>query len=292
MRRFRLHEPGSLEEASRLLREYGDTAQPCAGGTELLLAMKLGVLPCEHLINLKRIPGLDFVRYDDATGWLHIGALATHRDVERSPVVLEHLPALAAMERTVANVRIRNVGTVAGNLCFAHPASDPGTLLLCLQAEVALQRDGQQRALPVDSFFLGAFATSRADDELVTEVRVPPLPPRSAVAFEQFRFYERSTANVAVMTCLDEGGERVSELRVAIGAVSPTPVRLGAVEAAARRVEVKRVGEAVDEVLGDALHEVEVLGGIHGSPEYLRHLVRVLLRRAVASAVASAGSQR
>ncbi|MFQ6030337.1 MAG: FAD binding domain-containing protein, partial [Dehalococcoidia bacterium] len=127
MRRLTRHEPTSIDEACELLREHGDTAHLYAGGTELLTLLKLGLVNCANLINLKAIPGLDYVRYEESTGWLHLGALATHREVEQSQVVLEHFPVLAQMEQNVANVRVRNVGTVAGNLCFADPYSDPGT---------------------------------------------------------------------------------------------------------------------------------------------------------------------
>jgi carbon-monoxide dehydrogenase medium subunit len=118
VRRFTLHEPASVQEASQLLSRYGDEAKAFAGGTELLMLVKLGVLHPAHLINLKGARGLKGIRYDQATGWLRIGALATHREVELSPVVQEHLPIFSQMEREVANVRVRNMGTIAGNLCF------------------------------------------------------------------------------------------------------------------------------------------------------------------------------
>ena len=249
----------------------------------MLTLLKLGLVRCEHLINLKGIPGLDSIRYDEVTGWLHLGGLVTHREVERSETILNHLPVLAEMERGVANVRVRNVGTVAGNLCFADPYSDPGTLLSCLQAELVLQRGERQRVLPIDSFLVDAYDTSREDDEILVEIKIPPLPPRSKATYQTFRFYERPSANVAVMASFSEDAGHIDELRVAVGAVPPTPTRLTAVEAVARNVEVGAVAEAVDNASADALEDVEVFGDTHGSPEYLRGLVRVLLRRAIAS---------
>ena len=288
MRRFRLHEPASVQEASQLLGQYGDAARIKGGGTELLILMKMGLLHCEHLINLKSVPGLDTIRYDEATGRLHIGALATHRDVEQSPLVLEHFPVLSQMEHDVANVRVRNVGTIAGNLCFADPYSDPGTLLACLQAEVVLQRGAQQRTIPIDTFSVDAYTTSREDDELLVEIRIPPLPPRSAAAYQTFRFYERPSANVAVMVSLGEDGENIKEFRVAVGVVPPVPTRLKAVEVAAQNANAKTVAEAADEASGSAVQDLDVFGDTHGSPAYLRNLVRVLLRRATGSALATA----
>ena len=288
MRRLTRHEPASVQEASSLLNEYGDTSRVYAGGTELLVLLKLGLVRCENLISLKRIPGLDSIRYDHDTGWLHIGGLVTHRDVELSETVQEHLPILAEMEHGVANVRVRNVGTVAGNLCFADPYSDPGTLLKCLQAELVLQRGEQQRVVSVDSFILDAYDTSREDDEILVEIRIPPPPPRSKIAYQTFRFYERPSANVAVMASFSEDNSHIEDLRVAVGAVPPTPLRLIAVEEAARNVAAVSVVDVVDRAAVGALEDVEVFSDTHGSAEYQRGLVRTLLRRALASTLDTA----
>jgi carbon-monoxide dehydrogenase medium subunit len=283
MRRLTRHEPASVQDACRLLNKHGGDAQVYAGGTELLTLLKLGLVRCEHLIDLKGISGLDFINYDEVAGRLRIGGLVIHRDLERSKLVLDHFPVLAQVERDVANVRVRNVGTLAGNLCFADPYSDPGTLLSCFQSELVLQRGELRHVVPIDAFLVDAYTTSREDDEVLVEIRIPAPPPRSKVSYQTFRFYERPSANVAVMASLSEDAERVNELRVVVGAVPPTPIRLTAAEAVARNVEVGRVAEAVDEVSAGALENVEVFAETHGSPEYQRGLVRVLLRRALAS---------
>src|SRR5437016_3618738 len=126
--RFQLHRPESVEEASDLLRQYGDDAALYCGGSELVLLMKLGFADYGHLIDLKGIDGLRVLHEHD--GALHVGAATTHRQLERSPIVREGWPALARMERNVANVRVRTVGSLGGNLCFADPHSDPATFLL------------------------------------------------------------------------------------------------------------------------------------------------------------------
>jgi len=288
MRRLTRHEPASVQDACDLLNRYGDTARVYAGGTELLTLLKLGLVRCEHLISLNAIPGLDSIRYDEATGQLRIGALTTHRDVERSQLVLERLPVLVQMEHEVANVRVRNVGTLAGNLSFADPYSDSGTLLTCLQAALVLQRGDQQRIVPMDSYLVDAYATSREDDEILVEIRVPVPPTRSKVAYQTFRFYERPSANVAVMASFSEDGQNIDELRAVVGAVPPTPTRLTALEAAAQNAGVGSVAQAIDEASAGALQDVEVFAENHGSAEYQRGLVRVLLRRALASILNSA----
>ncbi|HEX5500369.1 MAG TPA: FAD binding domain-containing protein, partial [Thermomicrobiales bacterium] len=131
---FDYHRPQTLAETAALLRALGDAAAIYAGGTELLPLMKDGLIEASHLIDIKGIPGLSEIEWNGDHGGLRIGALATHRAIERSPLVREHLPALADLEANVANVRVRAAGTIGGNCCFAEPHSDPATLLVALDA--------------------------------------------------------------------------------------------------------------------------------------------------------------
>jgi len=137
---FELHRPSTLEEASELLERYGDDAALYCGGTELLLLLKLGFASFGHLVDVKGIEELQGVRAEN--GAIAIGAAATHRALERDALVLERLPALAAMERGVANIRVRNVGTLGGNLCFSVPHSVPASFLLALIAVAECRRVG------------------------------------------------------------------------------------------------------------------------------------------------------
>ncbi len=155
---FELCEPASVGEASALLARHGDAARVYAGGTELLLAMKEGLAHYDYLVNVKTIPGLSGVRLGTG-GALHVGAVMPHRVLERDPVARERFPALARMEGDVANVRVREVGTLGGNLCFAEPHSDPGTLLQVYDATVRLERAGGARTVPVERLFVGPFET-------------------------------------------------------------------------------------------------------------------------------------
>jgi carbon-monoxide dehydrogenase medium subunit len=125
LKRFRLEEPESANEACELLGRFGESAKVYAGGTELLLAMKEGLVDYERLVNIKKL-GLNQIKRDNGT--IHIGALCTHRQLETAPDLQRALPALVKLERNVANVRVRQVGTLGGNLCFAEPHADPGTL--------------------------------------------------------------------------------------------------------------------------------------------------------------------
>src|SRR5713226_6759912 len=155
LRRFRLEEPESVKDASDLLAQHGESAKLYAGGTELLLAMKEGLIHYERLVNVKKVPSLDGIKVDD--GSIHIGALSTHRQLAESSVLRERLPAFVRMESHVANIRVREVGTLGGNLCFAEPHADPGTLLLVYDASVALAQEGGTRTLALEQFFVGPF---------------------------------------------------------------------------------------------------------------------------------------
>src|SRR5262245_44067832 len=193
---FVLEEPASIREASALLARYGEAARLYAGGTELLLVMKEGLLHYERLINLKTIVGLAGITRE--AGTLRIGAATTHRTLERAPEVRTHFPALAHLEAHVANVRVRATGTIGGNLCFAEPHADPGTLLQVYDASVRLARQESVRTVSVEAFCVGAFEVALEEDEILTEIHVPYLPEYTAAAYKKFGLLERPSVGVAV----------------------------------------------------------------------------------------------
>lgn len=284
---FELCEPTSVAEASQLLARHGDVARLYAGGTELLLVMKEGLLRYDYLVNVKTTPGLVGVRLD-ADGTLRIGAATPHRVLERDPRVRDRFPAVARMESDVANVRVREVGTLGGNLCFAEPHADPGALLQVFDATVRLQRAGSERTLPLEAFFVGPFETSLEPDELLTEVSVPPLPPRSAAAYLKFGVLERPSVGVGVAVTL-AGGE-VADARVAVGSVGPVPRRMREAEALLRAKSVAECVASLPEAGRLAGQAADAVTDLHGSAEYKAHLVAVLLRRAFHQALGSLSS--
>src|SRR5947199_3985525 len=242
LRPFELSEPTSVAEASELLARHGDAARIYAGGTELILAMKEGLIHYEHLVNVKTIPGLAGVRLD--AGTLRLGAATSHRALERDPLVREHFPAVARMEADVANVRVREVGTLGGNLCFAEPHADPGTLLLVYDASVVLAQQGGTRTLALEQFFVGPFEVAMADDEILTAIRVPVLPAHTAAAYLKYGLLERPSVGVAVaLTALPI---QVQEVRIAVGCVGPTPRRLRDVESLLSQKQLAEVQATLD----------------------------------------------
>jgi aerobic carbon-monoxide dehydrogenase medium subunit len=278
---FRLYSPGSLGDACAFLAEHGPDAAVYAGGTELLLAMKEGLAAPEYLVDVKPL-GLGGIAFAD-TGELRIGATTTHRELEGWSAARDEWHALAELEHSVANVRVRNQGTLGGNLCFGEPHADPGTLLAAWDAEVELADPLGGRRLAITDFLLDEFTTALEDGEIMTAVLVPPPPARAFSAYLRFGFLERPSLGVAARIALDPGAQTVTEAALAVGAIGPCPERLDAAERA---------------VVGSALHGDEWTaavrlagahaadachadGDAHGAEDYKRHLVDVFVRRAL-----------
>lgn len=283
LRPFELCEPTSVAEASELLGRHGDAARVYAGGTELILAMKEGLIHYDYLVNVKTIPGLAGVRLDG--GALKIGAATPHRVLEHDLQVSQHFPVIARMEADVANVRVREVGTLGGNLCFAEPHADPGTLLQVYDATVRIEKKGAARTMPLERLFVGPFETCLSGDELLTEIVVPPLPPRSAAAYLKFGFLERPSVGVGVAVSLDDG--RVADARVAVGCVGPVPRRMREAEAQLKGKAIAESRASLAEAGRIAARQSDAITDLHGSAEYKEHLVGVLLRRAFEQALAA-----
>ncbi len=282
LRPFVIHEPRSIEEASALLAEYGPEAAAYAGGTELLVVMKEGLAHFRHLVNLKTIPGLGGIAAENSA--LRIGALTTHREIERSPVVRDRAPALATLEAQVANIRVRQMGTLGGNLCFAEPHSDPATLLVAWDATLHVVSQRGSRAVAAQHFFTGLLQTARAQDEILTEIWVPLPPQGVGTAYERFKTHERPIVTVAAVIRVAHGV--IDEGRVVIGSVGARPVRLPPAEAMlAGQPPSPELFAAVAE---RAAADVEIMEERFESVEYRRHLVRVLVARALDSAAAQA----
>jgi len=274
---FELHRAPSAAEARELLGRYGEEAAVICGGTELLLLLKLGFSAYGHLVDIKGIEELGGIRAENGT--LVIGSTVTHREIERSPLVLERLPALAAMERGVANIRVRNVGTLGGNLCFSDPHSDPATFLLALDAEV--ESDAGRVALA--EFLVGPYETALEHGQLLCSVRIPMPPAGTGIVHRKLSFHERPAATVTCAVRVVEG--TVVEARIAVGSVGARPVRAAAAEA---RLAGKDIGDAaaLSEAAALAGSASEAVDDSNGSAEYKRELVRVLVERCFADAVA------
>jgi carbon-monoxide dehydrogenase medium subunit len=277
---FDLHRPTSEEEARELLLRYGHDAAAICGGTELLLLLKLGYAAYGHLVAVNGIPTLRGIRAEN--GSLVIGATSTHREIESSSVVLEHLPALGAMERRVANIRVRNVGTLGGNLCFSDPHSDPATFLLALDAEA----EWAGRRAPLHEFLVGPYQTALAPGELLRAVRIPVPEPDLHVAHRKLAFHERPAATVTTAVRVQEG--TITEARIAVGSVGSRAIRAHAAEAQLQGAPVSDPN-AFAEAAETAAEASGAVDDANGSAEYKTQLVRVLVARCLREAVADGG---
>src|SRR5262245_53766462 len=263
---FDLHRTRSPDEAHELLERYGEDAAVVCGGTELLLLLKLGFAAYGHLVDIKGIDDLGGIRAEN--GSLVIGATATHREIERSPIVRERLPALAEMARNVANPRVRNVGTLGGNLCFSDPHSDPATFLLALDAQV--DHDGGQTSLA--EFLVGPYETALRHGQLLRAVRISLPEPGTRVVHRKLSFHERPAATVTVAMRTD--GDRIVDARIAVGSVGPRAIR--ATTAADTLVGKESADfEAFAEAAERAAEQADAVEDANGSVEYKQQLVRV-----------------
>lgn len=288
MKPFDLHEPEALSEALALLDTTDTSVRPAGGGTALMLMMKAGVLEPSALVSLRRVAPAHCAIVA-AGEVVEIGALATLSAIERSDIVAAKLPVVARTLRTLANVRVRNVATIGGNLAHADPHMDLPPVLIVLGARVVIASRSGERELPVADLITGYYETSLAPGELIVKVRIP-------TRFAGHAVYRKVTTRSAddwpalgVAVALDRSGLAIREARIAASAAFDRPVRLQAAEA--------MLGNAVlDEVLisrcADAAAEAaEPVADERGSAAYKRELLRVHVARALRAVLQAEGAR-
>ncbi len=284
MRNFDYLEPTTVGEACALLKQFGGDAKIFAGGAHLTILMKQGLYQPRALVNIKKIAALRGIDFDPTEG-LTLGALVTHREVETSPLIREKFPVLAEAEKEVANIRVRNMGTVGGNLASGEPLTDLSQIFISLDAKVKIVGPGGERVIAVEELFVDFYQTSLAEDEILTHVIIPPLPPRSGVEYIRFSsssVVDKPAAGVAVRMSLEPAHEMCRIVRVVLGCVGATPVR-------ARQAEAALAGKPItpdlaEEAAAVAAQECSPTSDLRGSDQYKRAIVRTLVRRAASAA--------
>ena len=278
-------DPESVEQAIALLAERGGDAKVVAGATAITIMLRQRLIAPTALVSLGRIDGLREIREDD--GMLVLGALVTHREVERSALVRRRIPILAETFGLVANVRVRNVATVGGVVAEADYASDPPAALLALDAEIEARGPDGARRIAAAEFFRGFYETALRPDEIVTAVRVPVPPPGTQGAYE--KFVTRSTEDrpcVGVATLVRFDGGRCADLRVAVGAAAETPRRYPELEALGRGTTLR--GDVVPTIAAGYASATDALDDMRGSAHYRKTIIEVLVRRGIERAAAAA----
>jgi len=279
---FDYHSPHSLEEALTLLQSHRDDVKVLSGGQSLLPLLKLRLGAAGHLVDIGRIPGLDYIREEG--GVLKIGGRTRESELERSELIQSKYPLLAETAAVIADPLVRNLATVGGNLAHGDPANDHPATMLALRAEVVATGPNGARTIPIDQFFLGLFTTALEPDEILTEIRIP-IPP--ALSGGSYRKLERkvgdfATAAAAVQLTLGAGGE-VASVGIGLTNAGPTPIRATAAE---QYLTGKQPG-------GDVIAEAARLAGAAATPsadrrgtvEYKQNVARVLTGRAIQQAM-------
>lgn len=282
MIRFDYQEPTTLKRVFSLMEKHGEDGRVIAGGTSLLIMMRQRLLMPKVVISLARIPKFDKITFTAKDG-LRIGAGARHRDIELAPAVKKHYPLLHETFRKVAQPRIRNMGTVGGNLAAGDPLTDPGASLIALDAEVTLTSSRGSRTMPLDQFFVDYYQTALEPGELLTEIHVP-APQRPG--WSHIKFTPRSVedfATVGVALTLKSSNGTCEDIRLGLNSVASTIVH-------ARKAEEVLRGKAItDEALREmgevAATECDPADDNRGSAEYKLDLVKVLVRRAAQDAL-------
>jgi carbon-monoxide dehydrogenase medium subunit len=287
LRPFTLHQPTSIGEAVQLLAAEGGAARPLAGGTDLLVDMKLGTLRPPVIVNLKRIRGLD--RIEPVDGGTRIGALARISAIEASALVWERYPALWQASRSLGTRPIRNLATIGGNLGRSSPASDMAPPLIVHGALVQVEGPAGTRSVPGEDFHLGPGVSCLATGEIVTAVLLPDPSPGTGSAFRKLGKrgggWDIALVGVSAGIVLGGAGE-VADARIALSSVAPTPLRARAAEAWLRGRPPSE--ENLAEAAHLAAEETRPVTDVRASASYRRSLARVLTLRTLRDAVSLA----
>jgi carbon-monoxide dehydrogenase medium subunit len=280
--KYEYFEPKTLEAALNLLNQNGKDAHLLAGGTDVLVKMRNGRLKTKTVIGLQGIEDLNGIHFDSSNG-LTIGATAKLAEVASHPDVLKHYPALAQAAQVMANVQVRNMGTIAGNLCNAAPSAENAPPLMAMGAEVAVANLQGDRRIALDQFFRGPGLTAMEHDEIMTSIFVPFPVPKSGASYK--RVSARCGVDIAAV-CVSAwvvlDGEVCKDSRIVLGAVAPTPMRAVGAEILLQGREWSR--ELVEKAALQALEEARPITDVRASADYRKKMVAVLTLRALEEA--------
>jgi len=279
-------EPSSLDEACDLLAEHAGDARLLAGGTDLLVQMKLERAEARYLIGLRRLRELGRITTGDG---LVLGACATIRRIARSDLVRGRYAALQEACDAFSTMQVMVMGTVGGNVCNASPAADTAPALLAFDGRARLRGRRGERWVPLDEFFVAPGRTVLRGDELLESLHLAPLTADTGSAFLKLGRVAADIAKVSVAVRLDRDGDRIQDCRIALGAVAPTPMRT-------RNAERVLAGQApraalVKEAARAAAEEIRPITDVRSSAAYRRHVAGVLVEDAVARAWVRAGGK-
>ncbi|AZR72666.1 hypothetical protein BBF96_04235 [Anoxybacter fermentans] len=271
--------PGSVQEACQFLSEHGTEAKILCGGTDVIVRMRDGYWKPKYVVDIKRISGLNKISYDETIG-LTIGATVTLNQVAGSEIVQKYYPVLAEGAHVIGSLQVRNRGTLVGNICNASPLADTAPALLVYEAEVTIAGPEGERVVPISEFFTGPGKTVLKIGEMVTKVTVPPITDAVGRYFKHARrkAVDLSSVGVAVLV-LGKDGDKVKEVRIALGAVAPTPVRAKNAEALLKDVTI--TPELLEKVKEAVVSDISPISDIRASKEYRTEISQILVKRGI-----------
>jgi carbon-monoxide dehydrogenase medium subunit len=282
---FDYHSPKTLSEAVALLGRLGEDAKVLSGGQSLLPLLKLRLGSAGHLVDIGRIPGLEYVKEEG--GYLRIGGRTRESALETSGLIRKRYPILAETAAVIADPLVRNMATVGGNLAHGDPANDHPATMLALGAEIVATGPTGERTIPIEKFFTGLFETALAHDEILTEIRVPAPPPKSGGAYVKLerKVGDFATAAAAAFVALGENGE-IERVGIGLTNAGLTPVKAAAAEKAllGKKPSEAAIAEASRLAAGEASPSADRRGDV----EYKKEMARVLTGRALKKAIARA----
>ncbi len=280
LKEFEYFEPLTLEEALSITAKHRDGCKILAGGTDLMVLMMRRRITPSRVVNISGIRSLDFINYDKKSG-LRLGALTSLRSIQKSATIRENFPLLFDATRVLGSVQIRNMATIGGNLCNASPAADTAPPLLALDAHVVIASQHDRREIPLESFFLGPGKTVLQPGEILTEVDVETMPFRTKTAFVKLGRTPTDISKVSAGVLLQSDDGVCRQVRIALGAVAPSPIRAKKAEELLKDRKIN--DELIEKVAKQASDEAKPIDDIRSTArwrkEAIKYLVGSILRR-------------
>lgn len=291
MKPFEYFEPTTVSEGISLLAKYRGKAKVIAGGTDLIVEMKQGKKSPQYVIDLKTIPGLNYINYDSEEG-LRLGALTTIRALEQSAEIHHRYPAISQAASRLGHVAIRNIATLGGNLCNAVPSADMAPALIGLSAKARMVGPSGERILPLEDFFVASGKTALNGTEILIELQIPVPPANTRGVY--FKYAVRATGlpivGVAVIAVMEPESKVCRDIKIVLGNVAPTPMRAHQAEALirGRRIDEALINQSA-QVASDEAHPRP--SSVRASPQYKKEMVRVFTKRAIMEVTALASER-
>ncbi|NWG01645.1 MAG: xanthine dehydrogenase family protein subunit M [Syntrophaceae bacterium] len=283
MRDFEYLPTKTVKEACALISQYKEEGKILAGGQSLITLLRQKLISPSYLIDIKGVTELDYLTFDEKKG-LRMGALTTHRAIEKSPLIQSKYPVLSEMEKSVASVQTRNWGTIGGNLCSGDPIGDPAPSLIALNGKIKIVSSREEKIVPLAEFFTDYFTTILEPDEILTEIQLTPPVPHAGVVYMKFSTIEAGIKIVSTSTCIILESDKMTcrDARIVMSAVAPVPL-------IAKKAGELLIGKKInDDLIAEAAQlasgETNPTSDVHGSAEFRREIAKVLVRRAVKEA--------